>query len=84
MPLIREGVLVLGSSETIATSRDLFEAEDPEEKIFIRKSGPTHMIGFPVGTSRPTSDEFERSQREARVALVSNMHKEAERILLAK
>jgi two-component system CheB/CheR fusion protein len=78
------GVLVLGSAETIGSYRDLFEAEDPKERIFSRKPGPTQVIGFPVAGSRSTSDEFEKGQREARVALVSDMHKEAERILLAK
>ena len=78
------GALVLGSSETIGSYRDLFETEDPKERIFIRKPGPTQLIGFPVGGSRPTSDEFEKGQREARVASVSDIHKEAERILLAK
>src|SRR5688572_12212345 len=42
----------------------------------------SHIVGFPVGAFRRTSDEFEKGQR-ARVALVSDMHEEAERILLA-
>ena len=79
------GVLVLGSSETIGTSRDLFEVEDAKDKIFVRKPGPTHLIGLPLGTSRPTSEEFEGRQPEARVAVgITDIHKEAERILLAK
>ena len=60
----------------------MLEAEDAKNKIFVRKSGPPHIVGFPVGAFRRTSDEFEKGQR-ARVALVSDMHEEAERILLA-
>src|SRR5262249_17528073 len=38
------GFLMLGASETVGTSRDLFELEDPKFKVYSRKPGPGHLV----------------------------------------
>jgi two-component system CheB/CheR fusion protein len=75
------GHLWLGSAESPGTSRELFEVADARQKIFIRRPGPTpagpHFRGgqstavFPVTTpGRETPQTM--------------LHRDAERVLLAK
>jgi two-component system CheB/CheR fusion protein len=80
------GFLVLGSSETAATYRDLFEVEDSQHKIFKSKPGKRRLTqGWgdgqsrapePIGRIAPGPD---RTRGTAADVLI-----EAERILLAK
>ena len=76
------GHLWLGSSESVGTSRALFDVEDTRHKIFSRRPGPT-----PPGTRfRPSQDStlFPTSAPELRETPQTMLHRDAERVLLAK
>ena len=75
------GHLWLGSSESVGTSRALFDVEDTRHKIFSRRPGPT-----PPGTRfRPSQDStlFPTSAPELRETPQTMLHRDAERVLLA-
>ena len=77
------GFLWLGGSETIGTHRDLFEAEDSKQKIYARKSGSGANAGhFPLQHGGAPRTPF--TPRVARPTGAMDLHKEAERILIAK
>lgn len=45
------GFLWLGSSETIGSYRDLFDIEDPQHKLYVRKSGMSRQrVALPLGS----------------------------------
>ena len=80
------GILFLGPSETIGASRDLFELEDAKAKIYSKKQiAPRFDHGFPLGPYTPSSIESRsESAREAAREHVSDVQREADRILLAR
>ena len=82
--LMPHGALWLGHSESIGSYRDLFEVEDPKHKMYVKKPGPPRLSprafsGDPLA-SRLTADP---PAREPDV-VVQDVHREADRILLAK
>ncbi len=76
------GHLWLGSSESLGNSRALFETEDARQKIFARKAGPTPPgAGFrPAQSMTP----FPPSSQGPRETPATQLHRDAERVLLAK
>ncbi len=77
--------LWLGRSETAGTSRALFDVEDARHKLFSRRPGG-HAPGLPF---RPAlaggkADPFLRAAPTAKPVPRGDLHKEAERVLLAK
>ena len=79
------GHLWLGRSETAGASRALFDVEDAQHKIFVRRPGgsaPTLPFRPAIGGVRV--DPFLRAAPELKAAPRADLHKEAERILLAK
>ena len=79
------GHLWLGRSETAGASRALFDVEDARHKIFVRRPGgsaPTLPFRPAIGGVRV--DPFLRAAPELKAAPRADLHKEAERILLAK
>jgi two-component system, chemotaxis family, CheB/CheR fusion protein len=88
MPLLHyalkpNGFLVLGSSETAASYRDLFAVEDARHKIFRSRPGIRRLAPSPAGSMRPTAEPFGPRPNRARDT-ASDAQKAAERILLAK
>jgi two-component system, chemotaxis family, CheB/CheR fusion protein len=77
------GFLWLGSSETIGRHRNLFEAEDSKRKIYAKKlcSTTPHFPIQPTGT-RPS--DLTSARLAAPAGAGADLHKEADRILLAK
>jgi two-component system CheB/CheR fusion protein len=75
-----KGFLVLGSSETAASYRELFEVEDARHKIFVSKPGIRPLtLGQPAEKARNSGPKSDRPEIIAAV-----VQREAERILLAK
>ncbi|MFP4048747.1 MAG: CheR family methyltransferase [Desulfovermiculus sp.] len=58
--LLPGGVLMLGSSETVGSSKNLFETLDTTGKIYRRREVPKSMLGrieFPTGQPEQTTEE---------------------------
>jgi two-component system, chemotaxis family, CheB/CheR fusion protein len=81
-----EGVLWLGSSETIGAHRDLFELVDPRHKIYKKKGGKRDMDGaLLLPRWRPTASRDERpGEAPARLPVTGDPHREADRLLLTR
>jgi len=75
------GYLMLGSSETIGSYRNLFEVEDAKHKIFFKKPG-TYRLTFGLAATDQPARLQEKHARTAPGG--SEMLKEADRILLAR
>ncbi len=91
------GRLVLGSSETVGSFRNLFEVEDASHKIFARKPAPVRLpLGLPMQRSRvdavPDPAGGAPGQEEAGEGPVRvppafggpEVQREADRLLLAR
>ena len=77
------GVLWLGSSETVGSYRDLFDVEDGKYRMYVKKPGPPRLTPRPFAGDLLASRRTETQPRE--VATVGpDVHREADRILLAK
>ena len=75
------GILVLGSSETIGSYRDLFEPADSKHRIYTKKPSTRRVIfGQPAGSRRREAPGRGRSQPGA----ATDAQKEADRIVLAR
>jgi two-component system, chemotaxis family, CheB/CheR fusion protein len=77
------GVLWLGSSETVGSYRDLFDVEDVKYKMYVKKPGPPRLTPRPFSSEAPVSQRAEPQPREVRI-VGPDVHREADRILLAK
>jgi len=80
------GFLWLGSSETIASYRDLFEVEDAKHRLYAKKQGthratPGQAAGGPYQARAAAGHRPTRLQQAAGGA---DVQKEADRILLAR
>jgi two-component system CheB/CheR fusion protein len=88
------GYLVLGASETVGNSRDLFHAEDTVPRIFVRKAGAARRpVTLPItrSTGRPGYGAEVRSRKQVadptraiRAAGVHPVQNEIDRVLLAR
>lgn len=77
-----DGALVLGSSESIGSFRDLFEIDDAKQKIFRRKRSPTRPV-VPFAQRPPfRSEGGDTATREA--VGDADMEKQVDRMLLAR
>jgi two-component system, chemotaxis family, CheB/CheR fusion protein len=78
------GLLVLGSSETIGSYRDLFEPADARHKIYTKKPSTRRVtFGQPAGARRKEAPGRGRGRPQPSGA-VADAQKEADRILLAR
>ena len=79
------GHLWLGKSETAGASRALFDVEDKRHKIFVRRPGvSTPGLPFRPALGAGRADPFLRAAPAVKAVPRADLHKEAERILLAK
>jgi len=79
------GFLVLGSSETIGSYRDLFEIEDAQCKVYGKKPRPSRLTTEPGAGGHPIAAGFGSGSRVRRqVVVVDALQKESDRILLTK
>ncbi|MGH7859882.1 MAG: CheR family methyltransferase, partial [Candidatus Binatia bacterium] len=80
------GFLMLGSVETIASHRDLFEVEDAEHRIYSRKPGTGRLtIGLASGRHpEDAGDLGPQTSRSREGRGDAEVQKEADRILVAK
>ena len=79
------GFLVLGSSETIGSYRDLFEIADAQCKVYGKKPGPSRLTTEPGAGGQPLAAGFGSGLRVRRhEVVVDTLQKEADRILLTK
>ena len=79
------GHLWLGRSETAGTSRALFNVEDARHKLFSRRPGGNAPgLPFRPALAGGKADPFLRAAPAAKPVPRGDLHKEAERVLLAK
>ena len=79
------GFLLLGSSETIGSYRDLFEVKDPAHKIYAKKPGMRRMpLGQPAGLHQGQTDLGLGPGRLQQAGGRADAQKEADRILIAR
>ena len=79
------GYLWLGRSETAGASRALFDAEDARHKIFVRRPGGTApSLPFRPASGGVRNDPFLRATPDLKEPSRADLHKEADRLLLAK
>ena len=82
------GFLVLGSSETVASYRELFEVKDAHHKIFAKKQGTRRLtLGSADGMSAPGprgEHDHERNSSRDAAAGEADVQKETDRLLLAR
>ena len=77
------GVLMLGSSESIGSFRDLFEPRDAAHKLYTRKPGPARLVmHFPHGHGDPRSAQLATSRGAHGNA--EDVLKQADRFVLAR
>jgi two-component system CheB/CheR fusion protein len=77
------GVLWLGSSETVGSYRDLFDVEDGKYKMYVKKPGPPRLAPRPFSGDLVAARRTEAQTPEVGV-VGPDVHREADRILLAK
>jgi two-component system CheB/CheR fusion protein len=80
-----EGILWLGSSESLASHRDLFEAVEAKHRIFSRKparTGPSLLAGLPFRELVPPRD-IPVPKLEVPTPAVDS-HREADRLMLLR
>lgn len=80
------GYLFLGSSETVGSSREFFEPEDPKHKVFVRRAASLRPEqAFPAAPYRPHAFERrpERWDEPARDP-PPEIQREADRVLLSR
>jgi two-component system CheB/CheR fusion protein len=78
-----QGVLWLGNSETIGGYRDLFEVEDAKQKMYVKKPGPPRLGSRPFSRD-PLPGRRSEAPLEEIGPTASDVHREADRLLLAK
>jgi len=80
------GFLLLGNAETPGTISDLFAPVDKTHRIYARRSGPPRAaLGWMLGEPRPSTADTSHETADAMPAPREvELHREAERILLAK
>src|SRR6185437_15030429 len=81
-----QGFLFLGPSETIGSSRELFEQEDVKHKVFSKRAAPLRPEqAFPLAPSTPLSHErrVERWGEQPR-DVNAEIQREADRVLLTR
>jgi two-component system, chemotaxis family, CheB/CheR fusion protein len=82
-----KGFLMLGSSETVGSYRDLFDVHHPKHKIYSRKPGPSRPdLAFPHPVRMPAATGAERKierTREGRESFLEPQ-READRLLLLR
>jgi two-component system CheB/CheR fusion protein len=78
------GYLLLGKSETIGNSTELFHQLDKEQKIYSKKDTPTgnHMFDFSLRPSYPAIPSAEKFNTEALADV--DIEKETDRLLLSR
>jgi two-component system CheB/CheR fusion protein len=77
------GVLMLGSSETIGASTDLFSLVDKQHKIYVKKTS-ARRTPLEVAVHRPLPQGAEARHRQPGTGEESATLREAERLLLAE
>jgi two-component system CheB/CheR fusion protein len=77
------GVLWLGSSETIGSYRELFEVEDNKFKMYVKKPGPARITPRTFSSDSHAARRVESPPQDVGV-VTSDVHREADRLLLAK
>jgi two-component system CheB/CheR fusion protein len=77
-----EGFLLLGSSETIGSYRDLFEVADAGHRCYVKKPSPRRVAFGPAVGSRQGRGDL--GHGPARVQAGDDVQKEADRILLTR
>jgi two-component system CheB/CheR fusion protein len=79
------GFLLLGSSETVGSYRDLFEAEDAGHKIYAKKPGTRRVaFGQPAGRHQGWAELGPGPGRLQQAGAGGDVQKEADRILMAR
>jgi two-component system CheB/CheR fusion protein len=78
-----EGLLLLGSSETIGGFADLFALADRRHKLYQRKPA-AHHVAFELGLRRPTESAAPAKPTETTLAGGFDYQREADRIVLGK
>jgi two-component system CheB/CheR fusion protein len=80
------GLLFLGPSETIGASRDLFDLEDTQAKVYVKKPVATPFVqAFQLGKFRPGSLELDLEPRpNATQDHAIEVQRDADRILLTR
>jgi two-component system, chemotaxis family, CheB/CheR fusion protein len=81
-----KGFLFLGPSETIGASRELFELEDSQAKVYAKKPVATPLVhAFQLGTFRVGSPELRlASKTDIPREPAIDLQREAERVLLTR
>ncbi|MGM0377808.1 MAG: chemotaxis protein CheB, partial [Bacteroidota bacterium] len=81
--LNQEGILLLGTSETLGTQSHLFTPFDNSLKIFQRSNANFNppLLDFPSSFTRPKSGNFERSEPDKPVL---NIQTHADQLLLSQ
>ena len=77
------GVLWLGNSETIGSYRELFEVEDNKFKMYVKKPGPARITPRTFSSDSHAARRVESPPQDVGV-VTSDVHREADRLLLAK
>jgi two-component system CheB/CheR fusion protein len=82
-----DGLLTLGSSETIGAFSDLFVLVDKKEKIYAKKPGRFLPMIAPATTERP-GEQAQRGYQAVRsgeeLPVVPSLHKEADSLMLSQ
>ncbi|MEJ2621112.1 MAG: CheR family methyltransferase [Candidatus Thiodiazotropha sp.] len=76
------GFLLLGTSETIGSQADLFAMQDKKAKLYQKKSVATHLNNDFVFRENHNSVAVELPERGEDLALVYDLQREADRLLL--
>jgi len=82
-----DGLLMLGSSETIGGFSNLFVLVDKKEKIYAKKPGRFLPVLAPVTTERPDEQRprgHNAVRRGEELPVVPNLYKEADSLLLSQ
>ncbi|HUR41048.1 MAG TPA: chemotaxis protein CheB [Verrucomicrobiae bacterium] len=82
--LQREGMLWLGSSETIGSFRELFEVEDAKHKIYTKKPSKNLTGLVPVQRAAPVDGPKATAASIVPAAPSADPHREADRIVLSR
>lgn len=80
--LVPSGFLVLGTSETIGRSTDLFEAIDAKHRVYMKKAGACRVHPPMLSANRPAAEV--PAVTHARAPSLTDLQRAADRIVLGR
>lgn len=78
------GFLLLGESESVGGHHDLFDVDDPDLRLFVRKPGPARVAQGPPAPLRAAAQPRVKRTRWPAPGAAMDAYRESDRVLLTR